>query len=110
MKTKATWLLPFALLIICHGSLTAQKSADAREWLTTADRSALFAEQKDTLHFSSPANAFPAIEVNDMAAVPVHGWFRFRPDRRQRAASDAYGARAKGGPAQAAFFSRRHRR
>src|SRR3984893_9946007 len=66
MKSKVARLLPIALLIISHGSLTAQKGPDAHEWLTTADRSALLAEQKDTLPFSSPANAFPVIDVNDM--------------------------------------------
>jgi glucosylceramidase len=66
MKSKVARLLPIALLVISHGSLTAQKGSDAHEWLTTADGSAFLAEQKDTLAFSSPANAFPAIDVNDM--------------------------------------------
>ena len=66
MESKVARLLPIALLILSHGSLRAQQSPDAREWLTTADRSALMAEQKDSLPFSSPANAVPAIDVNDM--------------------------------------------
>jgi glucosylceramidase len=77
MKSKVTWLLPAALLIVFHGSLMAQKGSDAREWLTTADRSALLAEQKDTLPFSSPANAFPAIEVNDMQQFQSMDGFGF---------------------------------
>jgi glucosylceramidase len=85
MKSKLTCLLPVALLIVFHGSLTAQKGSDARAWLTTADRSALLAEQKDTLPFSSPANAFPAIEVNDM---------------QQYQSMDGFGCALTGGSAQ----------
>src|SRR5580704_19169397 len=66
MKSKVAWLLPLALLILSRGSLTAQPGSDAQVWLTTADRSALLAEQKDSLPFSSPANAVPTIDVNDM--------------------------------------------
>ncbi len=77
MKSKLTCLLPVALLIVFHGSLTAQKGSDARQWLTTADRSALLAEQKDTLPFSSPANAFPAVEVNDMQQFQSMDGFGF---------------------------------
>src|ERR1700730_3007963 len=77
MKSKVARLLPIALLIISHGSLTAQKGSDARQWLTTADRSALVAEQKDTLPFSSPANAFPAIDVNDMQQFQSMDGFGF---------------------------------
>ena len=77
MKNKPTSLLPFALLIAFHGSLMAQNDAAAREWLTTLDRSALLAEQKDTLAFSSPAKAFPAIEVNDMQQYQSMDGFGF---------------------------------
>jgi glucosylceramidase len=75
MKSKVARLLPIALLIMFHGSLKAQKGSDAHEWLTTADRSALLVEQKDALPFSSPANAFPAIDVNDMQQFqPIDGF------------------------------------
>ncbi len=77
MKRKATCLLPLTLLIMCHDSLTAQKGSDAREWLTTADRSALCAEQKERSSFSSPANGFPAIEVNDMQQFQSMDGFGF---------------------------------
>jgi glucosylceramidase len=75
MKSKVACLLPLALLILSHGSLTAQPGSDAREWLTTADRSALLAEQKDSLPFSSPANTIPTIDVNDMQQFqPMDGF------------------------------------
>jgi glucosylceramidase len=60
------WLLVCALLITSQRALTAQDVADARLWLTTADRSSLLAGQKDPLRFSSPANGLPTIDVNDM--------------------------------------------
>jgi glucosylceramidase len=77
MRNKIAWLLPMALLIASHGWVTAQQRSDIREWLTTADRSALLAEQKDTLQFSSPANAFPAIDVNDMQQFQSMDGFGF---------------------------------
>jgi glucosylceramidase len=77
MRNKVAWLLPMALLIASHGWVTAQQRSDIREWLTTADRSALLAEQKDTLQFSSPANAFPAIDVNDMQQFQSMDGFGF---------------------------------
>jgi glucosylceramidase len=77
MKNKVAWLLPVALLIASHGWVTAQERPDAREWLTTADRSALLAEEKDTLQLSSPANAFPTIDVNDMQQFQFMEGFGF---------------------------------
>ena len=66
MKMHVAWLLLCALLITSHRASTAQEAPDARLWLTTADRSALLAAQKDPLRFSSPANGLPNIDVNDM--------------------------------------------
>ena len=77
MKNKVAWLLPMALLISFHGSSPAQERPDARLWFTTADRSALLAEQKDALHFSSPPNAFPTIDVNDMQQFQSMDGFGF---------------------------------
>jgi glucosylceramidase len=77
MKSKVAWLLPLVLLILSHGSLTAQQGSDAREWLTTADRSALLAEQKESLPLSSPANSVPTIDVNDMQQFQSMDGFGF---------------------------------
>jgi glucosylceramidase len=77
MKSKVAALLPIALLIASPVSLTAQKEAVAREWLTTADRSALLAEQKESLPFSSPASAAPTIDVNDMQQFQSMDGFGF---------------------------------
>jgi glucosylceramidase len=66
MKLLVACLLLCPLVIASHAASAAQELPNARLWLTTADRSALLAEQKDPLTFSSPANALPTIDVNDM--------------------------------------------
>ncbi len=77
MKNKVPWLLSMAFLISSHASSPAQETPNARLWLTTADRSALLSEQKDALHFSSPPNAFPTIDVNDMQQFQSMDGFGF---------------------------------
>ena len=77
MKMQIGWLLACALLVTSHGVSTAQEPTDIRLWLTTADRSALLAEQKDPLHFSSSANEFPTIDVNDMQQFQSMDGFGF---------------------------------
>ena len=77
MKMQIGWLLACALLVTSHGVSTAQEPTDIRLWLTTADRSALLAEQKDPLHFSSSANEFPSIDVNDMQQFQSMDGFGF---------------------------------
>lgn len=53
----------------------AQHPSDARVWLTTADRSALFALQPAPLQFSASDNSLPAVDVNDMAKYqPIDGF------------------------------------
>jgi len=67
MKTKAAcWLLSLALPLSTSLLAGAQQIPAAHEWLTTASRSALFAEQPGSLAFASPANQLPVIDVNDM--------------------------------------------
>src|ERR1700744_95361 len=75
MKRRIPWLYSLALLMVSQGSLMAQNGSDVREWLTTADRSALLAEQKAPLPFSSPSNSVPPIDVNDMQQFqPIDGF------------------------------------
>lgn len=52
-----------ALIVFCVPGALAQ---DIHLWLTTSSRSALLAEQPDTLHFSATAPSLPSIDVNDM--------------------------------------------
>ena len=44
-----------------------EKQPDAKLWLTTADRSAVFALQTAPLHFSALSSDLPVIDVDDMA-------------------------------------------
>ncbi len=54
---------------------TAQTVPDAQLWLTTVDRSSLFALQPATLHFSDAGEALPTVTVNDMQQFqPVEGF------------------------------------
>src|ERR1700722_13521556 len=66
MNKQSRWIFTCVLLVICHNGLTAQQPSEARMWLTTSDQSALLAEQKDPLPFSSTVNHSPGIDVNDM--------------------------------------------
>lgn len=44
----------------------ATRQPEARLWLTTANRSAVFAEQAAPLHFSASLSRLPVVDVNDM--------------------------------------------
>ena len=60
-------LVLLAAVMLCVPVLAkAQTAPDAQLWLTTADRSALFASQAAALQFSGPEDRLPAVEVNDM--------------------------------------------
>lgn len=66
--------LLYACLIVLAVPACSQSVPDANVWLTTADRSALFAEQPDRLHFTSSKSDTPAITVNDMQQYqPIEG-------------------------------------
>jgi glucosylceramidase len=72
-------LLCAVLVLVSVASRSQEKSAeplnDARLWLTTANRSALFALQPQSLRFSAGAPSLPAIDVNDMAKFqPIDGF------------------------------------
>lgn len=67
MKRNLTRLLLSLALPIAAGAFAhAQQLPPAQEWLSTANRSALFAHQSQPLAFSSPSNALPVVQVNDM--------------------------------------------
>lgn len=67
-STTSRWMLVLlAAVMLCVPVLAkAQTAPDAQLWLTTADRSALFASQAAALQFSGPEDRLPAVEVNDM--------------------------------------------
>ncbi|HTW81772.1 MAG TPA: glycoside hydrolase family 30 beta sandwich domain-containing protein [Terracidiphilus sp.] len=64
-------ILLFSLPVIAQ----AQAVPDAQVWLSTADRSAVFAQQPVALHFSAAAGNEQAITVNDMQQFqPIEGF------------------------------------
>ena len=65
MPSRFVRCLLFALLIIPVLPVSAQRKGDVALWLTTPDKSSLFAQQAASLHFRKPDTQLPAIEVND---------------------------------------------
>jgi len=71
MKTKAIITIIFLLIA---SNIIAQKSPVSL-WLTNADRSALFQEQKQTLTFQSKTDANPVITIDDKQTFqPIDGF------------------------------------
>ncbi len=60
-------LVSLIAIMLCVPAISkAQGAPDAQLWLTTVDRSALFARQAAVLHFSDSEDRLPTVEVNDM--------------------------------------------
>ena len=75
MNRRLAVFLLCALLIFPFISSNAQQQRNVRLWLTTADRSSLFALQTPPLQFSEPRNALPVVDVNDMQQYqPIDGF------------------------------------
>lgn len=76
--TSRQVLVPLIALMLCVPVLSkAQDTLGVQLWLTTADRSALFAPQTAVLHFSDLGNQLPTIEVNDMQQFQTIDGFGF---------------------------------
>lgn len=75
MNSKRIFLVLLPALILLSIPLRAQETPDAQEWLTTVDRSALFAHQPEALQFSDAKGDPPVIVVNDMQQFqPIEGF------------------------------------
>jgi glucosylceramidase len=70
-------LVLYPALILLVAVSRAQSVPDAREWLTTVDRSALFARQAEPLAFSDASGDLPAVSVNDMQQFQAIEGFGF---------------------------------
>jgi len=77
MKSRLALFSLCALFTFPLIPVRAQETQEARLWLTTADRSAVFASQETPLHFSEAANTFPTIDVNDMQRFQTIDGFGF---------------------------------
>ncbi|MGA7339980.1 MAG: glycoside hydrolase family 30 beta sandwich domain-containing protein [Terracidiphilus sp.] len=65
----------YAALVCLPVALQAQSTPEAQLWLTTVDRSALFAPQQPPLPFFESGGALPTITVNDMQKFqPIEGF------------------------------------
>jgi glucosylceramidase len=75
MNPKRTLAHLSIVLVLLSAALKAQTIPDAQLWLTTVDRTALFAPQSLPLHFAAPDAQLPAVEVNDMQQFqPIEGF------------------------------------
>ena len=77
MNSKRILLAVPAALTFLATTCRPQNIPDAQVWLTTVDRSALFARQADALHFSAVKSDAPAIVVNDMEQYQAMEGFGF---------------------------------
>ncbi len=64
MRFRVAFLLPMACCWMLSQVARGQSRSDVQLWLTNPDKSALFARQATPLHFSTPNNQFPTIDVN----------------------------------------------
>ena len=75
MKACRVFVPLFALLTFLPIAAQTQTIPDAQLWLTTPDRSALFALQSTPLHFAASTEQMPTIKVNDMQQFqPMEGF------------------------------------
>jgi glucosylceramidase len=76
MRLKILELLFGSLLMLATSPLVAQQNK-AELWLTKADKSALFAQQKARLKFAKASNTNPTIEINDRVTYQSIDGFGF---------------------------------
>lgn len=64
-------------LALAPASLRSQTSGEVQLWLTNADKSALFEQQKPSLQFSKSTGETPAIEIDDQKTFQTIDGFGF---------------------------------
>ena len=75
MHSRSVFAFLSAAFLCLPVASTAQSGPDAQLWLTTVDRSSVFALQPAPLHFSDSAEALPTVTVNDMQQFqPIEGF------------------------------------
>jgi glucosylceramidase len=77
MNSKRIFPLLPALFMVLAAPSRPQDIPDAQQWLTTVNRSALFARQAEPLRFSDAKDDLPAIVVNDMQQYQTMEGFGF---------------------------------
>jgi glucosylceramidase len=109
MTSKQTLVSLIAFMLCVPVLSKAQGASDAQLWLTTVDRSSLFAPQATALHFSESEDRLPAIEVNDMQQFQrIDGFgfaltggsaqllMRMAPERRAALLKEIFSTEGKG--------------
>lgn len=95
MLSKSILASLFLAFLSPSFAASAQSVPDAQLWLSTVDRSSVFALQPGSLHFSDSAENLPTVAVNDMQQFqPIEGFgfavtggsaqllMRMSPDKR----------------------------
>jgi glucosylceramidase len=76
MRSRLSRIILGTLLIFTTAPVLAQRDK-VQVWLTRADRSALFAQQKTRLKFTKASAASPAIQINDQTTYQSIDGFGF---------------------------------
>src|SRR5271154_6582302 len=77
MKSGVVICLLVCVLALSPASLRSQKSGEVQLWLTNADKSALFEQQKPSLQFGKSTDYAPAIEIDDQKTFQTIDGFGF---------------------------------
>src|SRR5580698_2291198 len=77
MKRGAVLFLLLCALAAVPPSLLSKKSGEIQVWLTNADKSALFEQQRSSLRFSKAAKQEPTIEIDDQKTFQIIDGFGF---------------------------------
>jgi glucosylceramidase len=77
MKRGAVLFLLLCALAVAPASLLSKKNAEIQVWLTNADKSALFEQQKSSLHFAKGPKQDPAIDIDDQKTFQTIDGFGF---------------------------------
>lgn len=77
MKSRFIICLLLCVLALAPASLRSHKNGDVQLWLTNADKSTLFEQQKPFLHFAKPAGQESTIDINDQQTFQTIDGFGF---------------------------------
>jgi glucosylceramidase len=77
MKPEIVICLLVCGLALAPASLRSQTSGEVQLWLTNADKSALFEQQKPSLQFSKSTGETPTIEIDDQKTFQTIDGFGF---------------------------------
>jgi len=77
MNSRSIIRLLICVLALAPASLHSRKTSDVQLWLTNADKSSLFEQQKPSLHFSKPATQDSTIAIDDHQTFQTIDGFGF---------------------------------